>query len=169
MEHLIKPSEVLTLSRPTSAHVEEDDINIFIDESEQMDIIPAIGAQLYLDLLANSDDKKYTLLLDGGYYEGLKGEKKIFKGLKTSLAYFVYARLVKNDGKILGQSGFLSHNDEYASKVEDKQKYVSYNDTMNVAKKYLADVLEYLKSTDASFDKKARVKNNGTRILAIGD
>ncbi|WP_321479772.1 hypothetical protein [uncultured Bacteroides sp.] len=169
MEHLMQPNEILSLSRPTSVHVQEEDINIFIDESEQMDIIPAIGAELYLDLLANLDDKKYAMLLDGGYYEGLKGEKKIFKGLKTSLAYFVYARLVKNDGKILGQSGFLSHNDEYGSKIEDKQKYATYNDAMNVAKRYLSDVLEYLKLTRTDFDKKARVRNNGTRILAIGD
>lgn len=55
----------------------------------------------------------------GGVYVGRDGKKHLFKGLKTAMAYYVYARLVKNDGRILSESGFLSHNDEYGEKVDD--------------------------------------------------
>lgn len=169
MVHLINKSDVVSLSRPLSVHVEESDINTFIDETEQIDIIPSIGSELYLDLRTDLDNSKYKILLDGGVYLGRDGKKRIFKGLKAAMSYYVYARLLKNDGRILSESGFLSHNDEYGTKSDDKQKYASYNDALNVAKRYLADVLEYLKSTDATFNKKATVKNNGTRIIAIGD
>ena len=167
MEHLITYSEVLALSRPTSIHLSEEDVNTFIDESEQMEIIPAIGADLYLNIL--EDETKHEVLLNGGNYTGADGKKRIFKGLKTALAYYVYAKMVKNDGRILGESGFLSHNDEYASRIEEKQKYVSYNDALNEARRYLSDVLEYLKSTQEGFDRTAKVKNNGVRFIAIGD
>lgn len=167
MEHLITYSEVLALSRPTSIHLSEEDVNTFIDESEQMEIIPAIGADLYLNIL--EDETKHEVLLNGGNYTGADGKKRIFKGLKTALAYYVYAKMVKNDGRILGESGFLSHNDEHASRIEEKQKYVSYNDALNVARRYLSDVLEYLKSTQEGFDRTAKVKNNGVRFIAIGD
>ena len=167
MEHLITYSEVLVLSRPTSIHLSEEDVNTFIDESEQMEIIPAIGADLYLNIL--EDETKHEVLLNGGNYTGADGKKRIFKGLKTALAYYVYAKMVKNDGRILGESGFLSHNDEHTSRIEEKQKYVSYNDALNVARRYLSDVLEYLKSTQEGFDRTAKVKNNGVRFIAIGD
>lgn len=167
--HLINKSDVERLSRPISVHVNELDVYAFIDETEQMDIIPAIGSDLYLTILDERGNEDHEKLLNGGIYLGVDGKKRIFKGLKSAMAYYVYARLVKNDGRILSESGFLSHHDEYSTKVEDKQKYASYNDSLNVAKRYLADVLDYLKSTDATFNKKATVKNNGTRIIAIGD
>lgn len=167
--HLITKGDVETLSRPISVHVNESDINAFIDETEQMDIIPSIGSELYLELQADLYGDKYEMLLSGGVYSGKDGKKRIFKGLKSAMAYYVYARLVKNDGRILSESGFLSHNDEYGTKSDDKQKYASYNDALNIAKRYLSDVLDYLKSTDVTFNKKAKVKNNGTRFIAIGD
>lgn len=167
--HLISPDEVKKLSRPISIHVNEEDVVRFTDETEQLDIIPAIGTDLYLSLLEAPLDEKYTVLMNGGVYTGSDGKKLIFKGLKVAIAYYVYAKMVKNDGRILSESGLLAHNDEYGTKPDDKQKYVSYNDTLNVAKKYLADVLEYLKLTDKTFDKNAKVKNNGVRIIAIGD
>lgn len=167
--HLITKDEVEMLSRPISVHVNESDINTFIDETEQMDVIPAIGSELFLMVRDSLCNEKYRILLEGGVYQGKDGKRRIFKGLKTAMAYYVYARLVKNDGRILSESGFLSHNDEYGSKPDDKQKYASYNDALNVAKRYLMDVLEYLKTTDSTFDKKATVKNNGTRIIVIGE
>lgn len=167
--HLINKSDVERLSRPISVHVNESDIDTFIDETEQMDVIPAIGSDLFLTVQGGLDNENYRALLEGGVYQGKDGKNRIFKGLKTAMAYYVYARLVKNDGRILSESGFLSHNDEYGKKMDDKQRYVSYNDALNVAKRYMADVLEYLKMTDSTFDKRAEVKNNGTRIIAIGD
>ena len=167
--HLITKGDVLMLARPISVHVDESDINMFIDEIEQMEIIPVIGCDLFLDIQNQIWTGKYEKLLTGGVYEGADGKNRLFKGLKTAMAYYVYARLVKNDGRILSESGLLSHNDEYGTKADDKQKYASYNDSLNVAKRYLADVLEYLKITNQTFNKKAKVKNNGTRIIAIGD
>lgn len=169
MEHLITRNDIETLSRPISVHINDLDVRTFIDETEQMDIIPAIGCELFLDIQSDLYGNKFETLLDGGIYLGVDGKKRIFKGLKVAMAYYVYARLVKNDGRILSESGFLSHNDEYGTKSDDKQKYASYNDALNVAKRYLSDVLDYLKSTDVTFNKKAKVKNNGTRFIAIGD
>ncbi|MEG0464745.1 hypothetical protein, partial [Bacteroides sp.] len=89
--HLITKGDVLSLARPTSVHVDESDVDVFIDETEQLDIIPAIGCDLFLDIQGNLSGPKYETLLMGGVYVGRDGKKHLFKGLKTAMAYYVYA------------------------------------------------------------------------------
>jgi hypothetical protein len=71
MEHLITIDEFKELARPTSIHVDESEVTAYIRESEDMNIIPAIGYDRYKRLLADdastlSDDDK--TLLSGGEY-----------------------------------------------------------------------------------------------------
>jgi len=171
-KHLISPADVPKLARPMSIHVDPDEVNVFIDETEQMDIVPAIGAELYFELLSDIDNEKYKTLLDGGFYTDSKNKKRIFKGLRATVAYYTYARLAKNDGKILGESGLIQHQDEYYNRTENKQRIVSYNDAFNVADQYLADVLLYIKETTPSTGCCGggyKVANKRTRIIDIGD
>lgn len=180
-EHLITPQEFATLARPVSIHLDDDEVVKFIDECEDMFIIPAIGYGNFKAALGKSafDDTfdvtfNSTTLIEGGEYEdteecGCSDGKKVLKyckGLKATLAYYVYAKMLRSDGSIVSRAGYMRHNDEYASHVDDNQK--QYSDVMNIADKYMGDCLQYLKKH--TVDKTITpVRNSRARIIAIGD
>lgn len=188
MKHLITVEEWRALVRATSKHVDEDEIEVFIGECEDMFIVPAIGVTLYealvayeaKDVVAWDEDFAFSfvdgtfklstedvgLLLDGGYYDGQCGRMRC-KGLKTALAYFVYAKVARNDGAIINRGGYMQHTDEYAQRLDDKQKVNRYNDIMGIAESYLSGCLLYVKS---KMDKCiGKVRGKRTTIKAIGD
>ena len=80
--YLITPDEVANLSRGMSVHVSDEKIEIYLSESENLDVKTALGDALFLDIKANPD--KYELLLSGGEYETKCGEKKLLVGLKSA-------------------------------------------------------------------------------------
>jgi hypothetical protein len=163
MEHLITANEWRTLVRATSNHIDEDEVDKFIEECEDIFIVPAIGVNLWEELL----DGKHEDLADGCTWMSSCGEKKVTKGLKTALAYFVYAKVARNNGAIINRSGFMQHTDEYAQRLEDKQSVNRYNDIMNIAETYLSGCLMYIKDNLKTCITKPRGKR--TTIKAIGD
>ena len=92
-QYLITTLEVADLSRSMSVHVDEDKIDTYIRESESIDIKSALGDAFYLDVREHPE--KYALLLMVERTRTRCGEKKIFMGIKTALAYYTYARIVK--------------------------------------------------------------------------
>lgn len=168
MEHLLQASDWAKLTRPSSVNMDEDDINLFIKECEDIYIIPAIGDDLFLQLCAANLDDKLIILLDGGQYTDNGQKKHIIRGIRTALAYFVYAKMAKNDGAVVGRSGFMQHNDKYSARMDDKNRVNKYNDCMNVAEKYLSDCLNYMKFIYGK-DNVKPIRGSRVRFLAIGD
>lgn len=168
MGHLLTADNWSEYTRIASKHVDGDEVETFIDECEQLFIIPAIGSDMFLELTCDSLKDSQSLLLEGGEYTD-KGQKKhIFKGIRYALAYFVYAKMAKNDGAIVSRSGFMQHNDEYAARMDDKNRVNKYNDLMNVAENYLSGALEYMRTWDG-MDKMKPVRGSRVRIIDIGD
>lgn len=188
--HLLTAEIWPNYTRMVSSHLDAKEVEAFIDECEQLYIVPAIGVKLFFRL-ANGDDlnEKETLLLEGGAYQrgrvltendvdvstfdhtfdcSLTDEDVLFKGLRHALAYFVLAKMVKNDGAILSRGGMFLHNDEHASHLDDKGRIDRYNDIMNTAEIYMAGALEYL-STWKSKQRVREVRQTRMRIKAIGD
>ena len=175
MEHLITIDEFKELARPTSVHIDESEVTAYIRESEDMNIIPAIGYDRYKHLLADdqstlSEDEK--TLLSGGEYtvkQGCTGDAKTTTvkchGLKTALAYYAYAKMLRSDGAVVARAGFMRHDDVYSSHVDDS-KLKQYNDVMNCAEFYLGSCLAFIKSKD---DTIKPVHGTRCRIHAIGD
>lgn len=98
-KYLVTTDEVAGLSRGMSTHIEENKVEIYIRESENIDIKAALGDALFLDIKENP--LKYEFLLNGGRYELKNGDVRLFAGIKTALAYYTYARIVKNgDGNV---------------------------------------------------------------------
>lgn len=141
-QYLITTSEVATLSRGMSVHIDEDKIETYIRESESIDIKSALGDELYLDVKEHPE--KYELLLDGGTYEDNRGEKKMFMGIKTALAYYTYARIVKNGDGNVTRYGFVQKEDEYSSRPDIKEKVMAYNDVFSIADRYLKECVLFL-------------------------
>ena len=93
MEHLLTADNWKEYTRVSSIHLDSAEVEVFIDECEQLFIIPGIGADIFLKLVGEELDERQKLLLEGGEYID-KGQKKhVFKGIRHTLAYFVYVRM----------------------------------------------------------------------------
>lgn len=167
MKHLLVVENWSEYTRFASVHVDKEEVETFIEECEQLFIIPAIGADLFLELLNEELDERKSLLLEGGEYTDNAKKKHVFKGIRHALAYFVYAKMAKNDGAMVSRSGFIQHNDEYAARMDDKNRVNKYNDLMNVAELYLSGALEYLNTWDGM--KIKPVRGSRVRIIDVGD
>lgn len=167
-KHIITSSEVLELARSMSTNIDKSNIETFIDESEQLDIKPAIGDQMFIKLL---DGVSPGILMNGGRYES-NGKSYMFSGLKKALAYYVYARLVKCGNGVQTRFGFVQKDDEYSSKSDLKERVAAYNDAFAIADKYLKECLRYMEANPGIFSEyKGRgiMKMNRVKLKAIGD
>lgn len=168
LQHLTSPNSIRTNIRPVSQHLDDERIIIYIDEAEQLNIKPRIGDALYIDILnyvrntpldktfeVEFDDNmpdEYRILLTGGVYNrkisGNCGngtiEQKYFKGLVSTLEYYVYAKLVKNNTDNLTRFGFVQKDEQYSSTTELKQRLVAEKDALVVADGYMAECIDYL-------------------------
>lgn len=179
---LITAEQFRELARPTSAHLDEDDVLSFIRESEDEKIIPAIGWANFKSSLGLkewdstfNDSFNPDLWLDGGEWSQKQtdenGEKfdKLYYccGVRKALAYFTYAKILRADGTILARAGSMRHRDDYSDHIDEPQ-LKQYNDVMNMAERYLGECLLYLKAHKK--DKKIKpIRGTRARIIAIGD
>lgn len=181
---LIWPEQFRALARPVSIHVDDDEIAQFIRECEDVHIIPAIGwPTVRLATLTDPCTADWStlydegfdaaVLLDGGEYEptggcgcSTDGETRYCNGLRKALAYFAYAKMLRNDGNIIARAGAMQHNDQYAYHTNDAE-LKRYNDTMGVAERYLGECLEYANMHNKNNQHAAR--QTRCRIIAVGD
>lgn len=177
---LITPEQFRKLARPVSIHVDNLEIQQFVRECEDMFIIPAVGwpnfksatvTNTWEDLFDGTFS--HTVFLDGGEYDAGDGECgcgsddgiKYCNGLRKALAYFVYAKMLRNDGNILSRAGAMQHNDQYAYHTDDSS-LKRYNDTMSIAERYLAESLQY---ANLHRKNKLTARQSRSRILSVGD
>ncbi|MCL1933981.1 MAG: hypothetical protein FWF53_09260 [Candidatus Azobacteroides sp.] len=180
MAHLTTPDNIKKNTRPVSAHLDDGRIEIYIDEAEQLNIKPVIGDELFIDLLeyVDASDKSqfpvaYETLLDGGIYEqtrcGTTG-KKTFKGLRSALEYYVYAKLVKNNDDNVTRFGFVNKDEDYSSRPSLNIKLAAEKDALSVADGYRSDCIDYLKENSKNIPKfKIGKAKNRLRIKIIGN
>lgn len=148
-QFLMTTNEVMNLARDMSIHIDKSKIEVFLRESENLDIKNALGDALFLDVKEHID--KYEILLNGGVYETDNGDKKVFTGLKSALAYYTFARLVKSGDGNVTRLGFVNKESEYSSHSEFKEKLMAYNDAFDVANKYLKECVIYLNNNKNLF------------------
>ena len=168
--YLITFDEVSKLSRPMSIHIDEEKINAYIRESEDIDLRGALGDALLLDIKENPD--QYGTLLDGGVYEDACGAKHVLTGLKTALAYYVYARMVKNADDNVTRFGFVNKDGDYSSRPDYQEKSMAYNDAYSVAASYLKECVAYLNANKQDYPLykgNGGIRSNLTTYKVIGD
>ncbi len=178
---LITPEQFRKLARPVSIHVDNLEIQQFVRECEDMFIIPAVTwANFKCATVTNTWDDFFdgtfssTVFLDGGEYDPAEAEcgceegagMRYCNGLRKALAYFVYAKMLRNDGNILARAGAMQHIDQYAYHTNDAS-LKRYNDTMSIAERYLGECMDY-----ANIHRKVKrltTRQSRCRIKAIGD
>lgn len=169
-QYLITVEEVSNLSRSISIHLDDKDIEVYIRESENIDMKNALGDELLIDIKNNPD--KYNILLNGGEYESECKGKRTIVGLKSALAYYTYARMVKNGDGNVTRFGYVEKNDEYSSRPDMKEKVIAYNDAFNIADRYLKECVQYLNDRNKDFPLykgRGKLKANRTVFRIIGE
>lgn len=168
MQQLITVDEVQTLSRDMSQYVDVNKIATYIRESESIDIKSALGDALFLDVKEHPE--KYSTLLDGGVYETECGVKKVFSGVKTALAYYTFARIVKNGDGNVTRFGLVKKESEYSSHADLKEKMIAYNDAFDVANRYLKECVVYLRDNKFPlYEGKGGLRANQTVFRILGE
>lgn len=177
--HILTTVEFFRQARATSVHLDESEVMAYIDEVEQMYVIPAIGYELFEFLVEPGverpsfidDDFDVDIALNGGKFTAGgccgSGEVRYCKGLKAATAYYAYAKMARADGSIIARAGYMRHRDDYADHVDDS-KLKQYNDVMDIAEAYLAACVDYVNAHKSDCCKKDRVKPTRARIKAIG-
>lgn len=150
--------------RPCSA--QDALVDRCIEEAQNLDIIPAIGADWWLRLLERNDDKQAITLWEGGVYEDVCGEQHIFAGLRKALLYYAYGRVVRSSGGVATRYDFVVKADQYSDSADIKAKAQAYNEAFATADGYKAQALAYLASVAACA--KRVIRNNRLSVKKIG-
>lgn len=91
MEHLLTADNWKEYTRVSSIHLDSAEVEVFIDECEQLFIIPGIGADIFLKLVGEELDERQKLLLEGGEYID-KGQKNTFLRVFVTLWHILFTQ-----------------------------------------------------------------------------
>lgn len=170
--------EYIRKYRPIARNIADDRVEIYINEAERLDILPAIGAELYqryTQLGIITVDRTGTRLedeagtgitsleegdlpteefkfLNGGYYTDENGCKQHFEGLKTAIAYLAYGRFVRNHSTNVTPYGVVTKIGEDSTPADARSIASVSADATRIGQEYLADALRYWKCVGANAD-----------------
>lgn len=165
--YLITYNEVFELTRKMSAHLDKDKIDSFIREAENMDLKPVMGDGLMYAVRRDAD--AFSMLLNGGTYKSADGAVRTFEGLKSALAYFTYARFVRNGDGNVTRVGFTVKDNEHSSRASDAERERTYNDARAIGERYLRECMDFVRTDDACRACCGERKPVGGRYKVLGD
>jgi hypothetical protein len=126
--------------RPIADNIPSSRITIYLKEAENLYVIPAFGASLFKNISDNQEN--YTTLLEGGFYDN---NKHYFAGLRKSIAYIAYSKMILNQDFNVTAFGTMFKNSEYSEHSNEKTLLRISNDALAIGLRYLDECLYYLK------------------------
>lgn len=161
---LITREEIDRECRPCNA--QDALVDRCIEEAQNLDIIPAIGADWWLRVLDRNDDAVATLLWEGGIYRDTCGNAHIFAGLRKALLYYAYGRIVRSSGGVSTRFDFVVKADQYSDSADLQAKAQAYNEAFANADTYKAQCIAYLNTSETCC--KRKLVNNRLSVKKIG-
>lgn len=166
IRNLITYEELSSLARPCSA--EREDAEAIIAEAQRTDVKPRIGDALYVAITKDTIDRRYETLLDGGEWKDCAGNTCLLTGLKTALAYYAQARLVRDGNIKITTYGSVVKDDQYSEDPIAAERQRQYRELFSQADGYMAEVIDYLRANKGSFPEfKACAKASGSNRMTI--
>lgn len=164
-KHLIEPQEVEQYARPCTA--DEAIVERAIEEAELLDIKPALGDRLFSQL---QNRVTYGRLMEGGEY-AVGGETRTFAGLKRTLAYYAWARLINSATHHLTRFGYVIKSDDHSRSADLRERQQASGDATAIANAYMKECLAYIAAHPDIFADTCNkgVSANKTRYSIIGD
>ena len=172
MAEMIKYDNMLLISREDidrecrPCNAQDALVDRCIEEAQNLDIIPAIGADWWLRVMNRENDAVATLLWEGGIYRDTCNNAHIFAGLKKALLYYSYARVVRSSGGVSTRFDFVVKADQYSDSADLQAKVQAYNEAFANADNYKAQCLAYLNTSETCC--KRKLVNNRLSVKKIG-
>lgn len=159
MKTIISVEEAKTLGRPIGK-VASNKITAFINEVENTIIRKTLGDAFYVKLVdiesnggvwdasfdttfGDEERNNLSILLYGGQYNDLQGFPHVVTGLKTTIAYFVYAQNVRAGDFESTRYGMVVKDDEYSTGISSKERDMVANSATEVANAYLKECVDF--------------------------
>ena len=132
--------------REIAANTQQSRVEVFIRECEQLDIMPAIGADEYerIDTTPYADlTDEEKMLLSGGTWEDADGRKHVFKGLKAAECYLTFARFIRVHPAQVTPFGVVVKESDDSQPATPQMIASVARDAEQIGKQYLADAVAY--------------------------
>ena len=169
MKHLITYEEISQLARPCTT--DREMAEAMIAEAQRVEVKPRLGDALYLKLLAETPDERFSTLLNGGAWQSADKEDHLLTGIKTALAYYTLARIIR-DGNIQATTyGAVVKDDQHSADAERTERQRQYRELFSQADSYMAEALSYLTQNCRTFPEykpEQKMRNNRITIRTIG-
>lgn len=137
MTNLITYEEIGLLARPCTT--EQDQAEAFIAEAQREDVRRRLGDAVYLKLIDDQIDDRFRFLLEGGVKDG-----QILTGVKTALAYYALARIIR-DGNIQASTyGAVVKDDPNSIEPVLTERQRQYRELFSTADRYMTEALDFL-------------------------
>ena len=161
MEVFLTKPQLLDRARSIDSNINYDaKVAPIVKEVAQYELKLQLGDaffNLLLDYLeakqaGGTANQHLDLLMQGGSYT-YEGKKYRLDGLHTTVAYYVYAKLVPSQAGNLGATGLRTPNDQYNSLADFKDRQTTQTEVKRMADSYMTDCLSYLKrkASDTGF------------------
>lgn len=174
LERLITIDDIRIVRPNIDKNIVDADISCYIQEAQDLDLKPSIGDGLLIQLLTainGTPTAAETLLLNGGTY--VYGSFNYsFKGIKTILALFTYAKMIASYSFKFTPSGFVVKNSDVSSIVDDRSMSRVIKIAQEAGFGYRLELLTYLNrftSTYSNFIHYNKYNNNSITIKKIGN
>lgn len=116
-------------------------------------------------------DPRFNTLMQGGRWTTKDGRTRLLTGLKTALAYYALARIVR-DGNIQTTTyGAVVKDDQYSAEAEKSERQRQYRELFEQADSYMAEVISYLTCNTKTFPEyrvAGKMRSNRMTIRLIG-
>ena len=170
MRNLITYEDITLLARPCSA--DEEMANAMIAEAQREDLKRQLGDSLYLEVLADNPAEKYSVLINGGEWSDCSGRRHYLVGLKTALAYYVYARIVRDGNIQATRYGSRVKDDDNSSEAYNAELQRQYREAFASADLYMGEAVAYVKANRRLFPEypcdEPKMKSNRVQLRIIG-
>jgi len=127
------------------------------------DIKPLLGFDFYQDLIQNPTSTENALLLSGGTYM-YNGVTYSFEGLKTVIAYFLFANYVMSN-LVDTFTGFVTKNNEDSQAASSGDKKNLRDMNREIAMQHWDDCKAFIASSTVSFPYYLTTRSN--RIITF--
>ena len=136
-----------------------------------MEIKPRVGDAVYLLITKEQPDQRFATLLDGGEWEDRCGQPRLLTGLRTALAYYALARIIRDGNIQATRYGAVVKDDQYSQDAEKTERQRQYRELFAQADGYMAEAVQYLAENCETFPEyqvKGKMRSNRTVIKIIG-
>ena len=147
-------------------------VEIFIRETEELDIVPLLGVEEY-DRLANRDEQTELtdaekMLLNGGTWIDGCGNRHRFAGLVAAESYLVFARFIRTHPLQVTPYGVVVKDGDDSVAASAQSIAAVSKDSEKIGRQYLADAVKYWRYVSQTADCK-HIPASRPKFIAIGD